>query len=248
MINKGVIIMAGIQTVFERTEKKYVISEEQYKSILSAMQQKTEKDQYGEYTICNIYYDTENYELVRHSIEKPVFKEKLRMRSYGTPQPDSPVFLEIKRKFNGTVYKRRITLPYEEMMRFVETGEYPYPDNQVQKEIDFFIKSYSPKPKVYLAYDREAYVGTDDAALRITFDSNIRSRESELSLSAGDYGTVLLDKSRKVMEIKTDSAFPVWLCSALNENNIFPASFSKYGSVYVSKLLSVKENLLCSQV
>lgn len=228
----------GTQLVFKRTEKKYLVDSEQYNNLIESIKENMLSDEYGKYTICNIYFDTQNFDLIRNSIEKPVFKEKLRLRSYGVPTQDSLTFLEIKRKYKGTVYKRRISLPYCDMMDALSNGEFNFADNQVTKEIEYFIKYYSVVPKVFLAYDREAYKGVKDKGLRITFDTNIRSRETELELSRGDYGELLLNEDLRIMEIKTDLAMPIWLCEALNQNKIYPTSFSKYGNVYKSKLVN----------
>ncbi len=237
-----------VNYVFERTEKKYLIQQDTLDKFLAAIGPHVEKDKYGEYTICNVYYDTASDELIRHSLEKPVYKEKMRLRSYGTPKPDTKVFLEIKKKFKGVVYKRRISLPYEAAMRYLEHGEKPDIDSQILREIDYFIRFYQPKPKLYLAYDRIAFSGIEKKDLRITIDQRIRSRRENVKLDAGDDGELLLEGQQYLVEIKTIDVFPLWLTEILTELEMFPTSFSKYGMIYHKNLAEDRRKETCSIV
>lgn len=207
--------------------------------LVYAMSPYVTSENYGKYTICNLYLDTDDYALVRNSIERPVFKEKLRLRSYGTPTADSNVFLEIKRKYKGVVAKRRIGIPLWEAEGYIEEGILPSDSSQIFREIDWMMKYYRPAPKLFLAYDRIAVTGVTDKSFRITFDRNIRSRQDDLRLGHGSEGELLLDKSVCVMEIKTNAAaIPLWLSGILSGYEIYPASFSKYGTVYKQKIWS----------
>lgn len=222
---------------FERVEKKYLLTEKQWQQLKVLLEPYMEKDFYGLYTICNIYYDTVSYELIRNSLEKPVYKEKLRLRSYGVPKPDSEVFLEIKKKYRGIVYKRRIALPLYKIQEYFKTGipsEGTY-NRQIFSEIDYFVQFYQPKPVLFLAYDRVAYIGREDSEFRLTADKNIRSREEELSLTGGDHGTLLLTEDSVLLEVKVPYTLPLWLASAFSKLKIYPVSFSKYGAVYQTK-------------
>lgn len=232
--------------VFRRVEKKYLLNEEQYRALLQKIETFLVPDHYAKYTICNIYYDTDRYDLIRRSTEKPLYKEKLRLRSYGVPEPTDKAFIEIKKKYSGVVYKRRVKCTLEEAERYLNTGEKPENGGQILKEIDYFMNFYRPVPKLYLAYDREAYSGAKDPSLRITFDRNIRSRESDLTLSAGDAGKLLLEKGTCLMEIKASFAYPLWLAKALSELALYPISFSKYGKIYTNTIL--RRNPSCLQV
>lgn len=234
-------------TIFERVEKKYLLSGKEYELLRERLIPHMEMDEYGLHTICNIYFDTESYELARTSIEKPVYKEKLRLRSYGIPDDTSKVFLEIKKKYKGIVYKRRVSMTLEEVRRYLNHGIRPATDNQILREIDYFIKFYHPVPKVYLAYDRIAMFGTENPDIRITFDQNIRSRMTELDLAKGDHGKYLLDKGNILMEIKVPGAYPLWLADILSDLRIYPSSFSKYGNVYKNQLLEERNGNLCLQ-
>lgn len=217
---------------FKRVEKKYLLDEEKHRQLMERLEPYMQLDEYGLHTICNIYYDTEQFDLIRRSIEKPPYKEKLRLRSYGVPEADSKVFLEIKKKYKGVVYKRRISMTLQEAEDYLE-GRAPLPsDGQIEREVDYFVRFYQPKAKMYIAYDREAYFGKEDASLRITFDQNIRSREEDIVLEGGDAGKLLLEKGCRLMEIKTGGALPMWLANILSELAIYPTSFSKYGNIY----------------
>ena len=104
---------------FERRELKYRITDAQRAALEAAFDARMVPDEYGESTICNIYYDTADYRLIRAPLEKPAYKEKLRLRSYGVTGPGGEVFLELKKKYKGIVYKRRITLPEDAAGEFI---------------------------------------------------------------------------------------------------------------------------------
>ncbi|MBE6025007.1 MAG: polyphosphate polymerase domain-containing protein [Cellulosilyticum sp.] len=233
--------------IIQRVEKKYMLTKDEYNWLLEELEPHISMDAYGKHTIGNIYYDTDTYELIRYSIEKPKYKEKLRLRSYGIPNTDSDVYLEIKKKYDGIVYKRRVDLTLAEAEAYLNEGMRPQKDSQILREIDYFISYYKPKPKLYLAYDRMAYFGREDSSVRITFDHNIRSREYDLSLGKGDYGVLLLDEDRYLMEIKVAGAMPIWLSEILSKLAIYPSSFSKYGNVYKKSILLDRREELCLQ-
>ena len=241
--------MASAKTnyVFERVEKKYLLTKDKYQALLKAIEPYMTQDEYGLHTICNIYYDTPTYDLIRNSIEKPKYKEKLRVRSYGRPDKKDKVFIEIKKKYKGVVFKRRVSLTLEETERYLNSGIKPKKDNQILKEIDYFMNFYKPIPKVYLAYDRTAYFGKEDSNIRITFDQRIRSRQYDLGLGKGDYGDCLLDSNQYLMEIKVPLAMPLWLVHILSDLKIYPTSFSKYGNVYKENLLEIRREQKCLQ-
>ncbi len=229
--------MADYQTNFKRYEKKYLMDQNQYTVLREKLAGRIQADQYGLHTICNIYYDTEHYDLIRTSLSKPPYKEKLRLRSYGVPAEHDTVFLEIKKKFNGIVYKRRISMDLAGAEAYLTHHNKPEEDGQILYEIDWFLRLYHPEPKVFIAYDRIACYDRFDPSLRITFDQNIRFRDHELSLSAGDWGDPVSKAGQVLMEIKLQGSMPLWLCHILNELEIFPVSFSKYGTCYTRFLM-----------
>lgn len=229
--------MAKVQTIFKRYEKKYLLNEEQYSALTAVIDNYMKVDQYGRHTICNIYYDTPDFYLIRKSIDKPVYKEKLRLRSYGIPDKDSKVFVELKKKYNGVVYKRRITMSLKDAYRYLSLG-ITTDTSQIKKEIDYFMSYYHPIPQMYIAYDRIAYFSESDPDFRITFDSDIRYRNDDLYLENGDYGEYLLEKGCHLMELKIAGAIPLWLTHALTELKIYPASFSKYGNIYKTQFVN----------
>lgn len=183
--------------------------------------------------IGNIYYDTDNYRLIRHSIEKPAYKEKLRIRSYGQASPDSTVFVELKKKYKRVVYKRRVSLPETEAVEWVNKVHHCHMDTQISEEIDYFIDYYETlHPVVFLSYEREAFYCADQPDFRVTFDENILCRQEDLSLEAGVYGTRILPEDMVLMEIKCSGGIPLWMVRALSEEHIYKTSFSKYGMAY----------------
>lgn len=211
-----------IQQSFRRVEKKYLLTAAQYKALLDGMTPHMKADKYGRYTICNIYYDTDNFELIRTSLEKPIYKEKLRLRSYGTPTDDKKVFVEIKKKFDHVVYKRRVVMPCADAVDYLAGNTYPSKADQICHEIDWFLKSYQPKPKVFIAYDREALAGIENEELRVTFDTNLRWRDHDLDLRMGDHGEPILSADQILMEIKIPGTAPLWLSHLLGELAVFP--------------------------
>lgn len=222
----------GFQNIFERYEIKYLITQRQMETLLPITAEYMKGDQYGRSTICNLYYDTPTHLLIRRSLEKPVYKEKLRIRSYGPATPDSTVFVELKKKYNAIVYKRRIPLPCSQVDEFLERKA-KTKDPQIQREIRYFIDYYKPlEPAMYLCYDREAFYAKDDSGFRITFDDNIRWRENDLTLYGPAEGERLLPEGRIVMEVKTALGIPLWLSEALTRERIYKTPFSKYGNAY----------------
>ena len=219
--------------IFERYEIKYLISNSKRKTIMNAMRQYMKPDEYGKSTICNIYYDTPDYYLIRHSLEKPVYKEKLRVRSYGRAQSNDNVFVELKKKYQDVVYKRRISLPEREAMFYLGSDAHGGLDGQIGSEIDYIRFFYRDlAPKVYISYDREAFYDREDDSFRVTFDENIMWRDRDLSLTKPAYGSTILPPDTSLMEVKTSGGIPLWMTSVLSENGIFKTSFSKYGRAY----------------
>ena len=242
--------MANVQSCFKRYEKKYRLTPAQQRMIIEGMREHMTADEHAAYTICNIYYDTADWSLIRTSLEKPVYKEKLRVRSYGTPTDGSKVFVELKKKYDGVVYKRRITAPAAGAEPFLAgAGGDTY--GQIGREIQWFQSFHRTQPRVFIAYDRLAFVGKEDPALRITFDTNLRWRDTDLDLRCGDYGAPIDDADMVLMEIKIPGVCPLWLSRLLSEAEAYPTSFSKYGTCYKNHILPAlqekyKEGLHCA--
>ena len=221
------------QTVFKRYELKYLLTEAQKETVLRAMQPHMTLDKYGRTTIRNLYYDTDTYLLIRRSIEKPAYKEKLRIRSYSRVNGDSTAFVELKKKYKSVVYKRRISLPYAEATAWLSRERHPDKHTQIANEIDYFLDYYgSLHPTVFLSYVREAYYANDGSDFRVTFDDNILCRQDELSLDSDVYGTEILPESKVLMEIKCSGGIPLWMTQVLSKEQIYKTSFSKYGTAY----------------
>jgi len=246
--------------VFNRCEKKYLLNEEQYRGIIDGIAGHMDYDVYNRdgsvYKICNIYYDTENDELIRRSVEKPIYKEKLRVRSYcGKPGLEDKVYVEIKKKHKGVVNKRRTAMRLGDAYGYlsgvlikediIERNEGI--NRQVLDEIDYFKRFYKLVPKLYLSYDRIAYAGKEDNGFRVTFDTNITTRRYNVGLEEGSYGEQLLPANVYLMEIKINGAVPMWFTKIISEFNIYPVSFSKYGTEYMTRVAASAKEIIGGQ-
>ena len=241
------------QNIFKRYELKYMLTLEQKERLLRGMAPYMSIDKYGRDTIRNIYFDTDNYRLIRHSIEKPVYKEKLRMRSYRLAQPDTKVYVELKKKYKSVVYKRRISIPERAAMDWIcsapgKLTDFPnsgtsisgklapnisFSDSQIAREIEYFRSYYETlHPAVFLSYEREAFYSLDGSDFRVTFDDHILCRQDNLSLESDVGGISILDEGKVLMEIKTSGGIPLWMTRLLTEEKIYKTSFSKYGTAY----------------
>lgn len=226
--------MSGYINVFKRTEMKYLVNPEQFKKVKSYLDGIAEVDEYGKTKINNIYFDTPDYYLIRTSLDKPLYKEKLRLRTYGNTSENSNSFIEIKKKYDGVVYKRRISGEYDSNYKYLTDEKKKTDDSQIFNEIEYFRTLYRNLiPAMKICYDRVAMIGKKDKNLRITFDSNITWNTKSLDLKDDNYGKQLLENGWQVMEIKVTNAMPLELSRKLSEFKIYPASFSKYGRGYI---------------
>lgn len=223
----------AFQTVFKRIEMKYMLTLQQKKRVLEAMEPYMELDKYGRTVIRNIYFDTDSYRLIRRSIEKPTYKEKLRVRSYAKVSHSGCVFVELKKKYKHVVYKRRMSLPEETALDWL-CGRAERPcDSQIAREIDYFLSFYGGlRPAAFLSYEREAYYSKEDHSFRVTFDDNILCRFEDISLCSDVYGERILPEGMVLMEIKCSGGMPLWMAHLLSEEKIYKTSFSKYGTAY----------------
>lgn len=220
------------QLKFKRYEFKYLIDESQYDGLVELLNVHARPDVHKKSTVCNLYYDTPTHLLIRRSIEKPVYKEKLRLRCYGVPHSENKVFVELKKKYESVVYKRRIKMKLCDATQMLEDKTCEH-KSQVIDEILYFANHYQNlQPSMCIFYDREAYYGKDDDDLRITFDDNVLFRTDDLQLEKGIYGERILDENVRLLEIKTSKAIPLWLATYLSKQKIYKTSFSKYGTAY----------------
>lgn len=228
---------------FARKEIKFLLNMHQYEELVKVINEYMNPDKYciggKEYGIYNIYYDTPDDFLIRESLAKPYYKEKIRLRSYYSPaDEDSPVFLEIKKKIGGTVTKRRVSMTLAESDRYFEDRSKPesqkYITKQVFTELDAFLAHYPVVPKQYISYQREAFFGKDNNDFRLTFDRKITERRYDLSLDCQSYGNFLIGADQRLMEIKIADSMPEWLLAKLSELKIYKTSFSKYGRAYMN--------------
>lgn len=222
---------------FKRREMKFLLDEEQYRTISAAVADFMTEDEFGLHTILNVYLDNRNNDLIRSSLGKPMYKEKVRLRCYGHAADDnSEAFLEIKKKYRGLTYKRRLEGEYKTLHDYISNGTLPEKRGQVFEELDYLIGRMGLKPKIVICYDREAFYGNEDKEFRVTFDGNIRFRRDNLDLRHGDSGERLLSQPFRVMEVKSVGAIPLQLVRILSENKIYHGSFSKYGSIYSAEV------------
>lgn len=223
--------------VFRRRELKFLVDEQQRQLLEQVMRQRMVPDKYGRSTICNLYYDTPDYRLIRRSLERPVYKEKLRLRSYGVVGPGVDVFLEMKKKYKGVVYKRRIRITEGEAKAFMERrGNLPQ-DSQIAREMIYFRDFYRElAPRVHLSYEREAWFDPEDSGFRMTLDRNIQYRTTDLSLAAPIGGCPILPDDISLLEVKASGGIPMWLTEHLSHHKIHKQSFSKYGRAYMELL------------
>ena len=222
---------------FNRLEKKFILTKEQFLCIKEEIDKRFDPDEYGETKICNLYYDTPDYILITRSIEKPVYKEKLRLRTYGIPTDDSLGFAEVKKKYKGVVYKRRIMLPLKDAVSFLANESDIEIPTQISKELKYFLQFYkSLAPRIYVSYDRSAFFCKEDKNFRITFDKNLTWRNYDLDLTKGSYGDLLLQDDQVLMEVKVPSALPMWLVDILSREKIYTRSFSKVGNAFLKMI------------
>ncbi len=221
------------QATFKRYELKYLLSRQEKERLQEVMASCMRLDKYGRTTIRNIYFDTDTFRLIRRSLEKPAYKEKLRIRSYQRAGSQDPVFVELKKKYKNVVYKRRLVLPEHQAAASFREGRALPVRSQIGDEIQYFREYYQPlRPAVFLSYEREAYYALDGSDFRVTFDENILYRDEDFSLGSDVYGAPLLGEGKTLMEIKTSGGIPLWMSHWLTKEQIFKTSFSKYGSAY----------------
>ncbi len=231
------------QMIFKRYELKYLVTKEQRDEILWAMEPYMTADRFFHSSIRNIYCDTPNYRLIRQSLDKPVYKEKLRLRSYGPAGMGDEIFVELKKKYESVVYKRRLEMTQKQALEAL-MGKAPLPDSQIGREIDAALQFYQELiPRVFLSYERDAYHAWD-SDFRLTFDDCIRYRTQALTLDSDPWGEALLDGDTVLMELKIPDSMPLWMASLLSRLGIVKASFSKYGAAYQQILLNQQKGIL----
>ncbi len=227
--------------IFKRYEKKYRLTQAEYELLMSKIAHELVPDKHGRSMLCSLYLDTPDYLLIRNSIEAESYKEKLRLRSYGLPEGDKKLFFEIKKKYNGVVYKRRVSMTMNEAFKYIDDGIVPT-TSQIMREIDYAMKLYrQPKPGICILCEREAYFAKNDPEVRLTFDENLRYRIGFPISENLCEGTPIVEKEERILEIKTPGAMPMWLARALSECGIFPSKFSKYAHAYYDVMKKEKE-------
>ena len=230
------------QQIFRRKEQKYRVPAEELPALMKILQQYFRPDIYYEGTNCSLYYDTPDHRLITDSMEKPAFRQKLRMRSYGTSEREQPVFIELKKKYSGITYKRRESLSLAEAEALLKGDWRPEGRTRTLDEIIWFLDQYDLEPSMFIAYDRLSYRGIDAPELRATIDRNIRYRTADLFLGAGSSGHLLDLGGDAIMELKTNRALPMGHVRSLKRLGVFPGSFSKDEACYTQEQRARKTN------
>ena len=234
-MNNTTVVINPI-AVMKRYELKYIITKEQENFLKDRFKGYLFPDEFGKTSIASLYYDTRDYRFIRLSSDKPMFKEKLRLRSYGVADDNSPVFLELKRKAYGVVYKRRIRSTIPEVESFLKGETDNLGEGQINREIDYFVSQNELIPACLIIYDRTAYY-EPNGDLRLTIDNKPRFRMDNLDLRISMEGEPLLPEGYSILEVKIQGAMPLWLARILDEGKIYKTSFSKYGEAYKRLLI-----------
>jgi len=233
-----------MQTVFLRYEKKFLITYEQAANLQQIIASRVMPDKYATYWVQNLYLDTDNWDVICASIEKPFFKEKMRLRGYGVPAADGFILLEIKRKYDGVGYKRRVSLPASAINRHGLSTALQENNTQIAKELAYYLNTTQVSEKMFISYNRTAFTGIEDESLRITFDADIKYRSDELHFQNPGEGRSILPSDVMLLEIKTHTNFPLWLTQSLSEFEIYVTSFSKYGRCFIDYTQNSSERLV----
>lgn len=258
--------MSTFTDVFERKEVKYRLNARQYQVLSAVIAKHMVLDEFGRTSVTSLYFDTPTRSLVERSLDKPLYKEKFRMRRYGSATTGDRVFLEIKKKFDGIVYKRRVSLSHAAAYAYMNgmayesaCVRYPLADPvmadeslgprsiQIAREIDSFVMRYRPlRPSMMLVCDRSAYTAVDDDEVRITFDTDVAYRDMFRMDSKNDPLMPLIKPGEVIMEVKVSHSFPLWLVRALRDCQAYPSSFSKYGEAYCACLAGISDGISTS--
>ena len=226
------------ESTFRRMEKKMLLPTDDVPRLLERLETVMRPDPHNQdgkpYMLCNLYFDDDSNHVIRNSVERPFYKEKLRLRSYGVPTDDSLVFLEIKKKTDGVGTKRRARIPLVDAMHFLDTGIHPegipYIDEQVLREIDYYRSHHDVHPSTYVSYLRHAYFSVDDPSFRVTVDRDILTRHHDLDLRLGRYGEAILPPDLTLIEVKFAGSVPLWFARLMSEFKTSFHTFSKYGT------------------
>ena len=236
---------------FERKEKKYVLEHGDYLALMALIGDKLVEDEYPYSHIESLYYDTPDWRMINRSMEKPLYKEKLRVRVYGQPADDGIAFVELKKKYKGIVYKRRMPLSEQGALAFMDGLDYEqaqlrfplreadraaaeptWRDHQIAEEIKACIGRWQPlHPSMSISVDRTSLRTDDGSNVRMTFDFDARWRTENLGFGQAE-GNLLLPEGQVIMEIKAHKAYPLWLVHALDQVGVYPKSCTKYGTAY----------------
>ncbi len=256
--------MTAYLDVFERKEMKYRLCATQLESLISAFETRLLPDERGITLVRSLYFDTPAHDLIARSMESPLYKEKLRLRVYGqASEPGTPAFLEIKKKFKGIVYKRRVLVSIGAAHLIIEGASlsealaaHPLNDEalaaealtphreQIAREIAFFIQRHDARrPSILTQCERQAFTSSD-GDLRVTIDRNLSYKANPQSIADTHFAIPLIPQTEAVMELKCTHALPLWLAGELSAVCAYKQSFSKCGTAYGHSVSEQAQNAL----
>ncbi len=222
-----------MEECFARVETKYLMPLGRLAELESGLRrQGFERMDFGSPMVRSLYWDTPDHALIRASLDRPAYKEKLRLRAYGEPGTADRSYVEIKKKYNGVVFKRRTELPLREAMDGLLSGRLPGEAGQIGREVLWMLRRWGLRPAAVIACNRDAWFCREDPGLRVTVDRDLSFRDWAFDLNDPSPGLPLLPADRRLVEIKASGAFPLWLVRLLNGSGAERTRFSKYGTAY----------------
>lgn len=224
---------------FNRFELKYLLPIEHAGEFKKAIKSFLHVDSFGEegqYALTSLYYDTPDHRFYWEKIDGIKVRRKLRIRHYETRDaitPETPVFVEIKKRIDRVIIKKRAKMPYKDAVNLCNEGIMPAKfdpkDKKTLEEVQSMFHTYPLRPTLITSYFRHALIGTHyDLGLRVTFDTNIRFRDHDLDLTSKNRGKFIIPPNIALMEIKANGAIPYWLTEMIGAHNIRLIRVSKY--------------------
>jgi hypothetical protein len=224
---------------FNRFELKYLLTLQQAERFKADLQAYVVPDEHGHtngrYALSSLYYDSPDLRCYHENERGLKSRRKLRIRHYETGEvftDESPVFIEIKQRYDRITQKRRTLLPYDEALRLCNDRQLPDQgpgDRAFVEEIYAFLWQCNLRPASIVRYERQAFTGTVyDRGLRVTFDTSLSSQAHQLHLHEQPAGLPMLPASLTVMEIKVNERLPLWLSDMIAAHDLRRVGFSKY--------------------
>jgi VTC domain len=237
---------------FNRYELKYVVKVDKLANIRRSLEGRLEPDRFatnGKYVLTSLYYDSPDLVCFWAKVDGESRRRKVRIRVYESREPlnlESPVYVEIKQRVNRTTQKRRLKATYGEALQLcsgVRLDRDDVRDQRVADEVFDLAHRFDLRPTAITSYQREAWEGGwMDRGVRVTFDTDLRSRTSQLDLSSRTAGTTLMPPGLAIVEIKVNERVPGWLVRTVAMHDMRVETISKYcRAVEISPLLRLTD-------